>query len=91
MDEAKDGLNRETQATLLLAGLVTSGLFVLAATVLWGAFLIAASLELSILRNNGYLGTLLGILTVFNALIFYLWGINGLRHSVNHLRRITGK
>ena len=89
MNETDERLDRQTQATLLLSGLVTSGLFVLAATVLWGAFLIAASLESSILKNQGSLGTLLGVLTVFNALIFYLWGINGLRQSVKHLRRLT--
>ncbi len=91
MDESKRELDRQTQATLLLAGLITSGLFVLAATVLWGAFLIAMSLETSLLKNNGTFGFLLSLLTVVNALIFYLWGINGLRHAVKHLRRLTGR
>ncbi|MHC4878842.1 MAG: hypothetical protein ACYTGL_20520 [Planctomycetota bacterium] len=89
MDASKPELDQQTQATLLLAGLITSGLFVLAATVLWGAFLLTMSSDTPLFGDFGFRGFLVCLLTVVNAFIFYWWGLIGLWRSVKHLRRLT--
>lgn len=89
MAESKPPLDQRHQVTLLQAGLITSGLYILAATILWATYLVAMSLDQSILRNNGETGVLFSLLTLVNAFIFYVWGLNALRHAVTHLRRLT--
>lgn len=73
----------ETQAgaTLLLAGFVTSALFLVAASILWIGFLIAAALGGSGDRRMSGGEFMSGFITIINAALFYIWGIYGLGKS----------
>jgi hypothetical protein len=66
-------------ATVLLAGFVTSALSLVAATILWTGFLIAAALVVD--RSLGPLALMGGLITVITAALFYISGIYGLVQS----------
>jgi hypothetical protein len=78
-------------ATILLAGFLTSALFLVAASILWVGFLLAATLGGA---GDGKLdgGELMaGVITLSNAAMFYLWGIYGLGKSRQALKAALAK
>ena len=72
-------------ATMLASGFVTSALFLVAASILWVGFLIAASVGGLNKPADGQ-GFTLGVITLLNAAMFYVWGIYGLSRSRKALR-----
>jgi hypothetical protein len=72
-------------ATMLLAGFITSALFLVAASILWAGLLIAVATENSGDQNDGG-GALIGLGALVNAALFYFWGFYGLRKSTKALK-----
>jgi hypothetical protein len=66
-------------ATMLMGGFITSSLLILAASVLWTGFLFAAALGSFHTQDPDGGAIAVGVITVLNAALFYVWGLSGLR------------
>lgn len=72
-------------AVMLQTGFLTSTLLLLAASILWGTFIIA-------LPKGGPSdkidagGTMIGAISLINAAMFYCWGLSGLAKTRKHLK-----